>query len=630
MTNAVLSAAVGRAGRVALECEPGPPATDDHLLTRFAGCRDESAFRELVRRHGPMVLGVCRRVTGHHEDAEDAFQAAFLVLARRAAAIRPGGAVRAWLYGVAVRVAREARAVSVRRRARESSVPDVPDCPAPVVEDDRDELAVLDEEIAGLPDHLRAAVVACEMDGLSRREGAIRLGIPEGTLSSRLAKARSVLAERLRDRGIMPPACVQAALAAVAVPAALVARTTAVVTHGAIPAAVATLAQRAGTSLLLLKLRSLVPAAVILAVVFVAAALSGAATPPVAPETIGRLVIEGPARIPVAAPAAKPRDGEILIWRKGHAALLKPDGTVVREWKGDDVPEPGAARLSPDGQTIAVLRPYETRAQKQSVDVGGGAKLPGTFSRHLFRVTLYPVADKLVGTDVLLPGDSAESLVWSADGAKLYAGTHADDPNYSHDNDLAHFVIDVTTRKHTPLKLPAGHHLKDVSPDGKTFLTIGPRPDPSKVRPAFLVSANGGEPIVVTALDEVLYDGRFSSDGRRLVMCGLRAARALPGPAGGNSGTRAPPIGTYDYWLELTTTDAPKRRTPLALADNQYVNQCRYSPDGNRVVSFRAIIPPLNQPALPREVVVSDADGRNAKTIFTDSERLAPVFVDWW
>ena len=277
---------------------------------------------------------------------------------------------------------------------------------------------------------------------------------------------------------------------------------------------------------------------------------------------------------------------------------------------------------------LAVLRPYETRAQKQSVDVGGGAKLPGTLSRHLYRVTLYPVADELVGTDVLLPGDSAESVVWSADGAKLYAGTHADDPDYSHDNDLAHFVIDVATRRHAPLKLPAGHHLKDVSPDEKTFLTIGPRPNPATVRPAFLVPAGGGEPVAITEPGEVLYDGQFSPDGRRLVLCGIRSVRAAAGPAG-NPAAGSPAIGAPDYWLESATTDAPGRRTPLALRDCQYANQCRSSPDGKRVVSFRAVIPPLNQPAPPREVVVSDADGRNPRTIFTDPERLAPVFVDW-
>ena len=150
MRHAVLSHALGRVRRIALAEEPDPTTTDGQLLTRFVRLRDEAAFGELVRRLGPRVLGVCRRVTGDSHLAEDAFQAAFLVLARRAADVRPAEAVRGWLYGVAVRVAREARAVSARRRAREVSVPTVPDSPTTAEEPiDPDALAVIEEEIGG-------------------------------------------------------------------------------------------------------------------------------------------------------------------------------------------------------------------------------------------------------------------------------------------------------------------------------------------------------------------------------------------------------------------------------------------------------------------------------------------------
>src|SRR5262249_51361735 len=136
--------------------------------------------------------------------ADDAFQAAFLVLARKAAEVRPREAVRGWLYGVAVRAAREARAVSARRLAREQPVPALPDRPAPGRPTaDPDALAALDEEVAGLPEHLRAAVVLCELESVGRKDAADRLGIPEGTLSSRLGKARTVLAARLRRRGVV-------------------------------------------------------------------------------------------------------------------------------------------------------------------------------------------------------------------------------------------------------------------------------------------------------------------------------------------------------------------------------------------------------------------------------------------
>lgn len=176
---------------------------DSGLLDRFVTNGDQDAFAALVHRHGPMVLAVCRRVCGDEHLADDAFQAAFLVLARRAGDVKPRDAVRAWLYGVAVRTARGARVRSVRRRFREVPMPLVPDGPMPAaVGIDSDALQMLDEEIARLPQHLRTAVLLCELDGLPRKEAAARLGIPEGTLSSRLGKARKLLARRLRGRGI--------------------------------------------------------------------------------------------------------------------------------------------------------------------------------------------------------------------------------------------------------------------------------------------------------------------------------------------------------------------------------------------------------------------------------------------
>src|SRR5438874_2474897 len=159
--------ALARVGRAAVARSAAPDATDGRLLGRFLAAADADAFAALVARHGPMVLAVCRRVAADHHLAEDAFQAVFLVLARRAADVRPPEAVRGWLYGVAVRAAREARAVSARRRAREFPVASVPDRPAEAIQPpDPDALRALDEEVAALPEHLRAAVVMCELDGV--------------------------------------------------------------------------------------------------------------------------------------------------------------------------------------------------------------------------------------------------------------------------------------------------------------------------------------------------------------------------------------------------------------------------------------------------------------------------------
>jgi RNA polymerase sigma factor (sigma-70 family) len=185
---------------------------DRQLLELFLTDRDMGAFEALVRRHGPTVLGVCRRVLGEEHDAEDAFQATFLVLSRKAASIRQQEALGPWLYGVARRTARKARALAARRRSRERQVPNIPH---PEVFDDwpaDDTRRLLDEELDRLPDNYRAAVMLCDLQGLGRPQAAQQLGWREGTLSSRLARGRALLRRRLTRRGITPAVTVGAAL----------------------------------------------------------------------------------------------------------------------------------------------------------------------------------------------------------------------------------------------------------------------------------------------------------------------------------------------------------------------------------------------------------------------------------
>jgi RNA polymerase sigma factor (sigma-70 family) len=196
--------------RAALRCDGGG-LSDGQLLGCFLERRDEAAFEALVRRHAPMVLGVCRRVVGNVHDAEDAFQATFLVLVRKAASVRPREAVGSWLYGVAYRTALGARARLVRRRAKERQVEEMPQPEVEPAEPPRELLALLDRELSRLPEHYRVPVVLCDLEGRPRREVARRLGLPEGTLSSRLAKARKLLARRLKRHG---PALAGGALAA--------------------------------------------------------------------------------------------------------------------------------------------------------------------------------------------------------------------------------------------------------------------------------------------------------------------------------------------------------------------------------------------------------------------------------
>src|SRR5262245_4511528 len=151
--------------------------SDAELVGRFVERRDEAAFTALVRRHGMVVLGVCRRVLRHEQDAEDAFQATFLVFARDAAAVGRAGAVGNWLYGVAYNVARKARAVRHRREVKELEAArrPRPDTPADILDDLRE---VLDAELHALPDKYRAAVVLCDLRGLTAREAAAEAGCP--------------------------------------------------------------------------------------------------------------------------------------------------------------------------------------------------------------------------------------------------------------------------------------------------------------------------------------------------------------------------------------------------------------------------------------------------------------------
>jgi RNA polymerase sigma factor (sigma-70 family) len=205
--------------------------SDGQLLERFIVCRDEAAFTALVRRHGPMVLGVCRRVVGTFHDAEDAFQATFLVLVRRAASVRPREAVGNWLYGVAYRTALAARARISRHRRKEKQVQNMPERPAEPEPAWPDLQALLDRELNRLPDLYRLPVVLCALEGRSRREVARQLNIPEGTLSSRLAAGRQLLARRLARHGLALSGASVAALlaesgASASVPAALLASTT--------------------------------------------------------------------------------------------------------------------------------------------------------------------------------------------------------------------------------------------------------------------------------------------------------------------------------------------------------------------------------------------------------------------
>jgi RNA polymerase sigma factor (sigma-70 family) len=211
---------------------PGEEAghTDGQLLDDFLSRREDAAFAALIKRHGPMVWGVCRRVLSNHHDAEDAFQATFLVLVRKAAAIASREGLAGWLHGVAYRTALKARTAAARRGRRERQVVDMPE-PAVVQPQPGEDLrALVDQELNHLPEKYRLPVILCDLEGQSYQEAAGRLGCPEGTLAARLSRARALLEKRLMRRGVLASGGLLAAVlapdgATAAVPVAVAAST---------------------------------------------------------------------------------------------------------------------------------------------------------------------------------------------------------------------------------------------------------------------------------------------------------------------------------------------------------------------------------------------------------------------
>ena len=186
----------------ALAGYPADQRTDDQLLELYRARRDEAAFAALVARHGPLVLGVCGRLLRHREDAEDAFQATFLVLARQAGSIRSAEALRGWLYGVASRLAGRMRVTAARRQAREVALVEPPAYQPPPAGELGDLGPILFEEIGHLPDKCRVPFVLCYLEGKTNEQAAEQLGCPAGTVFSRLARARELLRHRLTRRGL--------------------------------------------------------------------------------------------------------------------------------------------------------------------------------------------------------------------------------------------------------------------------------------------------------------------------------------------------------------------------------------------------------------------------------------------
>jgi HlyD family secretion protein len=322
--------------------------TDRHLLERFASRRDEAAelaFAVLVERHGPLVLRTCRGALGNEHDAQDAFQAVFLVLARKARSLAVRDSLGPWLYSVALRVAARTRAAASRRRAHERKRAEA--AARPVAVEGRDEIAaVVHEEVDRLPGRYRAAVVLCDLEGLTHQEAARRLGWPVGTVKSRQSRARERLRARLIRRGLAPSVgALGALLSAEAVgsaPPALVAATVRAALNSAAPGPVAALAEEVLKGMAMAGMRAL------------AASLL----------TIGAIAIAGVglSRRASVAPPSPGRTGE------GPTSAAYPEAP-----QGDDATARGLSGPPPSRGTGGGRSPGGPEARRAGIAEGPGA-----------------------------------------------------------------------------------------------------------------------------------------------------------------------------------------------------------------------------------------------------------------
>jgi len=345
--------------------------TDGQLLSRFIDGRDEGAFAALVKRHGPMVWGVCRRLLANHHDAEDAFQATFLVLVRKAATVLPREMVANWLYGVACTTAHRANVAAAKARRRERQLVEMPE-PA-VAEPDlwADLRPLLDQELTRLPDHYRVVVVLCDLEVKTRREAARQLGLPEGTVASRLARARTLLAKRLAGYGLGVSGGALAALLSQEVASARV--TTSVVSStikvanpfaagqaAAVSVKVAALTEGVLKIMLLSKLKHAAVALLLVCFLMVGAGAvisrTSAGEQPEKGEAVERNEKDKADKEGVPSALDK---GEAKIKTRWEYKALSPDEIKALEFKrrGTDTAEGGLNMLGDEGWELVAIEP---------------------------------------------------------------------------------------------------------------------------------------------------------------------------------------------------------------------------------------------------------------------------------
>ncbi len=543
----------------------GESLTDIQLLDGFRAHQDQTAFAVLVKRHGPMVLRVCRHVLHHHQDAEDAFQATFLVLARKATAIRKKTALASWLHGVAYRMAMNAKRSAARRRKHEreggtlspaatasnySALPGrAGESMAPQFSRDpawelgwSEVQAVLDEEIERLPEKYRAVFVLCCLEGIGRAEAGRQLGLKEGTVSSRLDQARKRLQQRLARRGVTLSSVLAAAAitqnaGAAAVTPLLVNGTVRAAqllaageagAAGAISANVVRLVEGAGRAMMMAKLR------IATALLLAAGALAGGvglaahqvlAVKPVEGNQESAKPAEGAQHVPVAEKQTRTdRYGDPLpegaVARLGTDRWRHPNGVTDIVFSHDS-----KTVISSGGQDDGIIHFWEADTGRQSLRIDTGD---------------YTVA----------------ALAVSPDGKKLASASHSLDPEKMGRVTLWNLatgkrILQIERPGWRPRAVafaPEGNSLATAAEDGSLQLW-GAR--------------TGKEHLRIPAHQKTAYSVLFSPDGKTLVSTGADETIRLWDSVSGRE-LRKVEMGTYKTLIRVAISPDGKTLAGIA------------------------------------------------------------------
>jgi RNA polymerase sigma factor (sigma-70 family) len=470
---------------------PAAESTDSHLLECYVASREEAAFAALVRRHGGMVWGVCRRVLSDANDADDAFQATFLVLVHKAASLRGRESLASFLQGVAWRLARRVKADAARRQARERRAEAERSADAGEDVMHRDLRQILDEELDRLPEKYRAPLILCYLEGKSYTEAARELGWKDGTVCDRLARAREMLRRQLTRRGLTLSGAALAApfVEPMTAPAASVAAVLRMATlfalgqsaAGTIPTSVATLAQGILHTMAVAKLKTV--GSVVLAVCVFAAGAGWAAHQVLTPKPAETKREE-------AKPAAKPDPAQQAKTDIYGDPL--PPGVLVRMGTVRLRHDHAGMAFSADGKTLISygwdgwLRYWDVATGKQirsqqlertpeeiarfriTAVAPGGARVA---VRHEDVIDLYDTAGGAERRRLDLGSNARGNLTFSPDGKRLAAAT-----TDAKGQEIIR-LWDVAEDKNRPVLTVKGSSWRGIvfSPDGKRLLSHSSR-----------------------------------------------------------------------------------------------------------------------------------------------------------